>query len=237
MSSILIATPMYGGVCHGSFMKSVMMLFDTLRINGHKVDFVDVSNESLINRARNTLTEIFLRSNYEYLLFIDADQGFEPDGVLRMINENLDVVAAPVPMKGINWLTVKTLAKAGVENVEDYTAIWNFNGLSEEAKQIISKTREQLVEVNNAGTGMILIKRDVFEQMKPYVKSYRNNQPSIGSIQINDGMYNFWDLSVDDSGQLLSEDYHFCKIWKSLGGKIYLAPYVRVTHAGTYWFK
>jgi hypothetical protein len=237
MASIMIATPMYGGVCHGSFMKSVMMAFDLLRVNGHIVDFVDVSNESLINRARNTLTEIFLRGNFDYLLFIDADQGFEPDGVLRMINENLDVIAAPVPMKGINWSSVKALAKAGVENVQDYTAIWNFNGLTDEAKEIISKTREQIIEVNNAGTGMILIKRDVFEQMKPYVKSYRNNQPSVGSIQINDGMYNFWDLSVDDSGQLLSEDYHFCKIWKSLGGKIHLAPYVRVTHAGTYWFR
>jgi hypothetical protein len=36
---------------------------------------------------------------------------------------------------------------------------------------------------------------------------------------------------------LLSEDYQFCKLWKESGGKIYLAPYVRVSHAGTYWFK
>lgn len=237
MSNILIATPMYGGVCHGSYMKSMISLIDVLRSNGHRINFIDVSNESLINRARNTLTEMFLRTMYDYLLFIDADQGFEPYGVLRMINENLDVVAAPVPMKGINWQNVKTLARAGVEDIENYTAIWNFNGFSEETKAIISKTREQIVEVDNVGTGMILIKREVFEKMKPYVESYRNNQPNVGGITVNEGIYNFWDISLDKTGQLLSEDYHFCKLWKKLGGKIYLAPYVRVTHVGTYWFK
>jgi glycosyltransferase involved in cell wall biosynthesis len=222
----MIATPMYGGMCHGSFMKSMLVVFNVLQANGHKVDFVDVSNESLIHRARNALTELFLRSNFDYLLFIDADEGFDAPGILRMINENVDIISAPVPMKGINWERVKQVTKMGIEDIENHTAIWNFNGLTDE-----------VVEINNAGTGLILIKRHVFEKMKPYVKSYRNNQPSLGSIQINDGLYNFWDLSIDESGQLLSEDYHFCKLWRNLGGKIYLAPYVKVTHAGTYWFR
>ena len=237
MASVMIATPMYGGLCHGSFMKSMMVLFDVLRVNGHMVDFIDISNESLIHRARNALTELFLRRNFDYLLFIDADEGFDAQGILRMINENVDIIAAPVPMKGINWERVKQVTRMGIEDVENHTAIWNFNGLSDEAKAIISTTREQIVEINNAGTGLILIKKDVFEQMKPYVKSYRNNQPSLGTLSLNDGIYNFWDLSIDESGQLLSEDYHFCKLWRKLGGKIYLAPYVKVTHAGTYWFR
>ena len=149
MANVMIATPMYGGVCHGSFMKSIIVLFDVLRANGHKVDFIDISNESLIHRARNALTELFLRSNFDYLLFIDADEGFDAPGILRMINENLDIVAAPVPMKGINWPRVKQVALAGVEDVENHTAIWNFNGLTDEAKAIISKTREQLEDFIN----------------------------------------------------------------------------------------
>ena len=36
MANIMIATPMYGGVCQGSFMKNMIMLFDVLRVNGHK---------------------------------------------------------------------------------------------------------------------------------------------------------------------------------------------------------
>jgi hypothetical protein len=71
--SIFIATPMYGGVCHGYFMKSVMGLVMKLTYKGYKVTFNDLYNESLINRARNTLTELFLRSDADYLLFIDGD--------------------------------------------------------------------------------------------------------------------------------------------------------------------
>lgn len=237
MAKIVVATPMYGGVCHGSFMKSMLLLFDVLRNAGHQVDFIDLSNESLINRARNALTELFIRSGGDYLLFIDADEGFDSNGILKMVNENVDVVSAPVPMKGINWQNVKKLAKQGVEDVENYTAVWNFNGLDAKALNSLQKDPSQLVEINNAGTGLILIKKEVFQKMKPYVQSYRNNQPSLGSIALNDGIYNFWDISVDGTGQLLSEDYHFCKIWKKLGGKVYLAPYVKVTHAGTYWFR
>jgi len=237
MASIMVATPMYGGMCHGIFMKSVIQLFFTLLSNSHTVEFVDIANESLITRARNTLTELFLRSNFDYLLFIDADEGFDAAGILRMLNEDVDIIAAPVPMKGINWDRVKAASKNGIPDLENHTGIWNFNGLSQESIAILSKTKEQILEVNSAGTGLILIKRDVFEQMKPYVDSYRFNQPNDKYFALNEGLYNFWDVSVDESGLLLSEDFHFCKIWKQLGGKIYMAPYVNVTHAGTYWFR
>ena len=82
---ISIATPMYGGVCHGIFLKGLMSLMNELRSRGHEVLYHDLYNESLITRARNTLTEIFLRTNSDVLVFIDADQGFDPIGVCKMI--------------------------------------------------------------------------------------------------------------------------------------------------------
>jgi hypothetical protein len=35
---------------------------------------------------------------------------------------------------------------------------------------------------------------------------------------------------------LLSEDYHFCRKWRSLGGQVYAAPWIAVDHAGEYIF-
>ena len=137
MASIILATPMYGGMCHGIFMKSVIQLFFTLRSNGHTVEFVDIANESLITRARNTLTELFLQSKFDYLLFIDADEGFDAGGVLRMINEDVDIIAAPVPMKGINWERIKRASQAGITDLENHTGLWNFNGLSQESIEIL----------------------------------------------------------------------------------------------------
>jgi len=35
----------------------------------------------------------------------------------------------------------------------------------------------------------------------------------------------------------LSEDYHFCNIYRKIGGKIYAAPWVQLAHIGTYCFE
>jgi hypothetical protein len=217
MAHITLATPMYGGVCSGAFMKSVLQLAQAVSNSGHQLNFIDLSNESLITRARNTLTEMFLRSMSDYLLFIDADQGFDAQAVVRMIDENVDLIGAAVPMKAINWARVKKAVLDGKENLENPNTI---------------------AEVDYMGTGLMLISRNVFETIKKDIKQYRCDQPQIGSIVFGDPIYDFWQTTIDDeSERLLSEDYQFCKLWKESGGKIYLAPYVRVSHAGTYWFK
>lgn len=237
MAHITIATPMYGGVCTGVFMKSMMQLIGNLQDAGHQAVFIDLYNESLITRARNTLTEMFLRTNSNYLLFIDADQGFETQGIVKMINEGVDLAGAAVPMKGLNWKRVKKAAEEGRDDLENYTAIYNVN-MSKEQKEFLRNNPTQLAEVDYMGTGLMLISRNVFETIKKDVKQYRSDQPIIGGIKHGEPIYDFWQAIVDDdSERLLSEDYQFCKLWKLSGGKIYLAPYIKVTHVGTYWFK
>ena len=120
MKSITIATPMYGGVCHGAYLKSIIALINLLAKKGYNVNYSELSNESLITRARNTLTEMFLRSANDYLLFIDSDEGFDADQVVKMIDENEMLIGAAVPMKGINWERVKTAVKDGKENISNF---------------------------------------------------------------------------------------------------------------------
>ena len=218
MAHITLATPMYGGVCSGAFMKSVLQLAQAVSNAGHQLNFIDLSNESLITRARNTLTEMFLRSMSDYLLFIDADQGFDAQAVVRMINENVDLIGAAVPMKAINWARVKKAVLDGKENLDEHTAIFNVN-MNKEQRKMLKENPNTIAEVDYMGTGLMLISRN-------------------GSIVFGDPIYDFWQTTIDEqSDRLLSEDYQFCKLWKESGGKIYLAPYVRVSHAGTYWFK
>ncbi len=237
MAIVTIATPMYGGLCHGTYAKSVSALVEVLKRNNHQVLYYDLYNESLINRARNTLTEMFLRTRSDYLLFIDADQGFDSEGVSKMIEEDVDIIGAAVPMKAINWDRVKAAIKNGEENIEKFTAIYNVN-MSLDQKEILKNNPSQKVEVDYIGTGLILIKRNVFEVLKEYVGSYRSDQSDVGGIKFGEAIYDFWKTVVDPkSERLLSEDYNFCKLWKDQGGKIYLAPYAKVVHVGTYWFR
>lgn len=237
MKSITIATPMYGGICHGAYMKSVFSLINILGQKGYTVNFSELSNESLITRARNTLTEMFLRSYHDYLLFIDSDQGFDPAGVAKMIEENVDLVGAAVPMKGINWDRVRSAAKEDKEDLSKFTSIYNVN-ISNEQKAVLKNNPNSIVEVDYVGSGLMLIHRDVFQKLKEVTPSYRSDQHSTGGIEYGETIYDFWRTDIDPaSNRLLSEDYNFCKVWREAGGKIYLAPYVKVVHVGTYWFK
>jgi len=237
VKSITIATPMYGGICHGAYLKSIITLINSLHRKGYKVNFSELSNESLITRARNTLTEIFLRTADEYLLFIDSDQGFNPEQVVKMIDENESLIGAAVPMKGINWDRVRLAAKDDKPDLSQITSIYNVN-ISNEQKEILKNNPGQKVEVDYIGTGLMLIHRDVFQTLKEFTPSYRSDQHSAGGVSYGDTIYDFWRTEIDaESNRLLSEDYNFCKLWRQAGGKIYLAPYVKVVHVGTYWFK
>ena len=59
-----------------------------------------------------------------------------------------------------------------------------------------------------------------------------NDPSNVGAI-----MTEFWGTSIDpDTNALLSEDYHFCKLARDNGIKVWAAPYARLTHTGTYQF-
>lgn len=232
---VTISTPMYGGNCSGRYARSLLNLVAAMNAKGWRVYYDDLYNESLITRARNTLTEMFLRSDSEVLLFIDADQSFDAQAVVRMLEEDRDMIAAPVPLKKINWDLAKYGLQNDPDNIEKYTGAYNINFLSNDDRAKM-KGNESF-PVKHAGSGLLAIKRNVFETLKPKLDTY-TSLSDIGPIRRGDKITNFWKTEIDpELNILLSEDYFLCKLWSDLGNQIYLAPYVRVSHFGTYEFK
>ena len=41
---------------------------------------------------------------------------------------------------------------------------------------------------------------------------------------------------TEDTNRLLSEDYHFCKIAREAGFRVWAAPWAQLSHTGTYVF-
>lgn len=84
----------------------------------------------------------------------------------------------------------------------------------------------------------MLIKREVFEKLKETVQSYINDVVSaVDADKPRDRIYEFFATTIEpETERLLSEDYHFCRIWRKSGGKIYAAPWVTLGHSGTYIF-
>lgn len=224
---------MYGGNCSGIFAESLALTFKGLMDLGYEVKYCPLYNESLITRARNILSEVFLKEEADYLLFIDADQSFNYLDIHKMIQEDKDILGALVPMKKINWEIIKDAALLGETNLEQYSGVFNFN-IKEDG---ILPDFTKAFEVEYIGTGMMLIKKEVLLNLKNECLSYKHNSGEFYGIKHEDLITEFFTTSIDEKGHLLSEDFHFCKVAKSKNYKIHAVAYPEVIHAGTYFFR
>lgn len=235
--TVFIATPMYGGMCTGTYAAGMMQMIGAAHRGGFNMYYSYMLNESLITRARNNLAYDFLQSDATHLLFIDADIGFNPDDVASMLKANVEVICGLYPKKEIHWPQVADAVKRGVEpaQLQEYTGSFVVNTLGGGAMETgISNT----VEIEHGGTGFMLIKREVFEGLIGKVPTYTNDMYHAVDEERKVKVINeFFATSIDEeSNRLLSEDYHFCKIARQNGVKIYGAPWVRLSHTGTYVF-
>jgi hypothetical protein len=198
-----------------------------------------IFNESLIDRARNSLAHIFLKTDCTHLLFIDADIRFEADHVMALFEFDKDIIAGIYPKKEINWPEVRKAAQRNVpdEQLKHYTGSWVVNLVDYEGT--VTVPQNEPLEVWSGGTGMMLIKREVFEKMREVVPSYVNDVVDLsGNNQPRERISQFFATSIEEGTErLLSEDYHFCATWRKMGGKIYAAPWMNLGHVGTYTFE
>lgn len=237
-NKIYVATPMYGGMCTAPYALALMNLPPTLYQSGISMGYGYVMNESLITRARNDLAYDFLKSDSTHLMFIDADIGFNPADIPLMLEADKDIICGIYPKKEINWYAVESAVKKGVapEKLGSHTGSFVLNFLG--AQRSATGDIRQPLEVKDAGTGFMLIKREVFEKLAESVPSYTAPAYTVVTASNPDRIVKeFFTTSIDpDDNQLLSEDYHFCRIARQAGFKIYVAPWPQLTHIGTYAF-
>lgn len=222
---------MYGGIAKNNYVIGLQNLIVKLSQAGHQITTTTVANESLITRARNTIAHKFMKSDFDALLFIDGDHGFNPDDILRMIESGKELVGAPYPMKGINWENVRLAALTGREDLEAYSGHFAVNLVNKSQ----SFDSNELFEVKDIGTGMMFIKREVFEKLKPVCKTYKHNSVGDLGIQFGEEITEYFFTKIEND-ILLSEDYAFCHMWTDNGGTVWAAPWVRITHSGDYNF-
>lgn len=211
-TKVHIAMPCYGGMLTESTFMSFIKWANTARQLGIDWTLETMVNESLISRARNTLTAKFLEANdATHLFFVDADIGWEPWHLLVLLDRDVDVIGGLYPMKSmpIKWVV------NGFDGAEEGP-----NGLQ---------------EVSKAGTGFLLMKRHVFDKLNahPAVKPYKND---IGlDPKYDKHLKTYFDTAVRQ-GRYYSEDWTFCENWRDLGGKVFVDKRVLLRHSGAYVF-
>lgn len=196
--------------CFSSYLRFSMM---AMRYNiPFSVD--TMVNESLVSRARNNLVAKFLANpNATHLMFVDADIAWDPEDLLRMILHDKGVVCGAYPMKSEPVKYVLNVLKG-------------------------AKHAHPLYEVSTSGTGFMLIKREIIEDLiaaMPQVK-YRDSL-NLGP-QYEPHMYALFDTMIDENGHYLSEDWTFCKrVREVLKKPIWVDSEVKLDHLGTHRFK
>jgi hypothetical protein len=228
--TLMIATPMYGGMCTGHYVSGLLATINKMRSVGVPVYWAQMMNESLITRARNELARLFLEKGFDYLMFIDADISYDAHAVAQLMAADRDIACGIYPKKEVDWKQVGKAAKLGKENLADYGGAFVFNMFGEKQES----DEDGMIEVRHGGTGFMLIKRQVFLDLMPHVPVYRTSTHKENGEYIKPLTHEFFATSIDANGALLSEDYHFCELWRKHGGKIYANPFIKLDHVGTY---
>lgn len=217
--NVFFATPCYGGMLTDQYFLSMFRVSQTFMQHGINFRITTLRNESLITRARNILTAMFLESDCTHLMFIDSDIEFQPEDMLRALAYDKPILAGAYPKKALPI---------------QYAI--NFKFVNPETKQI--RVENGAVEVLDASTGFFLIKRETIEKMiKAHPELHYRNDSNIDP-RFNKHCYALFDTILDpDDNRYLSEDYTFCRRWQKLGGEIWLDPNTRLNHVGSYTFE
>jgi hypothetical protein len=245
---LFVAAPMYGGQCSGMFTRSIADLSALCTHYGIQVRFYFLFNESLITRARNYCADEFMRSGDTHMMFIDSDIGFNARDVIALLalqdpdneNDKYDVLAGPYPKKCISWEKIKTAVDKGFAdenpaNLEKYVGDYVFNPVGGATSIPLGEP----VEVLEAGTGFMMIRRNTFEKFAAaypnqlYTPDHVRTEHFDGSRQI---MAYFDTPICPDTNRYLSEDYMFCQWTRKAGMHVWFCPWMQLQHVGMYVF-
>jgi hypothetical protein len=234
--NLVIATPCFGGQISIIYAGSIFKLQSAVRTMGDislKVLFKD--GDALITRARASLVAQFLDDpDATHLLFVDADIGFEPAQVIRLINCGADVCAAVYPIKRVDWDKVGAVIREG--RPDPGAAALSYVFEVDDSNAVIA--RAGFARVRSAGTGFLMIRRGALERMcrhYPHLQFKRDH--SVEAATESENRFALFDCMIDQDGTYLSEDFSFCRRWTDMGGEIWADLESRLNHVGPFVFR
>lgn len=229
----MIAVPCYDQQVTEPFFMSMMKT--VMQFKEYGLNFaVSTVSDSLITRGRNSLVAKFLANpEFTHLMFIDADIGFDPADIMKMLWHDKDIITGSYPIKNIDWDKISSLVKSGepTPNLMSKSLRYVVNPVKGRSGEVI--VDNGAIRIYDAGTGFMLIKREVFLKL---IENYPNlrYKDDTGSLSKEEmeWTYNLFSDYIDEDGRLLSEDYGFCRFWQNIGGEVWVDPAIDMLHLG-----
>lgn len=241
--SLHIMTPMHDGKATRTYIESFTKLCLLLNQYGVKFSWCNNCNESLISRARNRHADIYLKNQDEtHAVFIDSDIGFNPLDILAMLEHDFDICGASCVKKGFRWDRVQEAIKKNgrtftTDEMERIAGDYIFNWLPGTVGMQTFNLGTPL-EVHNIGTGLMMIRRNVFEGYKEAYPDRWYDSRGADKADLPGPVVDFFRVGINpDTRQYDSEDYWFCIDCRAIGFKVWMLPWVNTSHTGVYTWK
>ncbi len=194
-------------------LQSSLAMVNHSATHGIEIRHIGITERALIDDARNTLTETFLKSPTEWLFWMDSDMTFPEDTLVKLFKVAEDKNAKMVTgiyyqRKGMNypvlWSRGEELEEAGTKTglhsprsaVNKYVGTFIFP----------HPDKKEPFKVHAAGFGCVLVHRSVFEVMpRPWFKFIKGE---------------------------CSEDFYFFVNAAELGFELWAEPTIDLGHIG-----
>jgi hypothetical protein len=236
---VMFATPCYISSVSMHYVTSIFDLTHHCNRFGLQC-ILHMHSESLITRSRNKMVLKFLSDEtLTHLFWIDSDITFTPQSVCRLLLIDRDVTAGVYPMKSFNWPAEGLPAGTTRQQFENRYTQYPFNAIGHGAERVSTYAdADGFVEVAEAPTGFMCIKRNVFPRMMekyPELKYTPDGPPGHPEAHLH---WRFFDCMTDpDTNRYLSEDYAFCRRWIDIGGKVWVDLNCKLMHLGQHNFR
>ena len=219
---LFIATPAFGHQVTTNYANSLLKFVSTPHPTLAVSSAIHMqSGMALVTQARNNCVSYFLNSDCTHFLFIDADIGFEPEAIYRLIEKDVPLCLTPYPVKGYG----KDHQLQFIVHFPD--------------KDNVRIQKDGFTEITAGPTGFMMIKREVFEKLaEKYPERKTVNKQLVGNKveTMEKGWYTFFETAQDPENGYLGEDISFCRLWTNIGGKIYADTQTPLTHFGSHAF-
>lgn len=171
---------------------------------------------------------------FSHLLFIDADMGFRPETLERMIVWDKDLVGCPGPTKYIHWDHVVDAILHGRDpEVHTLRYAVNFHGLGD------LTCIDGFAQVKDFGLCFCLMKKEAvltmaesYPELKCPHMGWQDGRPFE-----SENAFMFFDTMRDDKeNRYLECDHAFLARWRKIGGEIWADMTSDLIHVGTHHY-
>jgi hypothetical protein len=217
---LIICTPFYELKAFSPYVVSLTNTTRLLTEVGIDWRFMELSGDSYVHRARNTMCDVFMQDpDATDLFFVDSDMSWDPEAFVKMCLLPQAIIGGSYPVKNgwDKWTSIPQV-------VQDEDKSFHMKGIE-------LGDGSALIEAHVLAGGFLRIKREAFERFRKHFPDLWYHEPSTDPEK-PDRRYTQFFAAESEGHQFIGEDHMFSKRMREMGEKMFIYPNVDIVHWG-----